>query len=341
MSDESLIAETTRAAAHERHATADLLSLLIEVERRGVHLGLGYSSMFTYCTRALLLSEQAAYSRITAGRTARRFPKVLRMLADGALTLSSVGLLAPHLTDETVDSMLDAAAHKSSRETERLIATWHPLPDIPATVRALSVPSARGIDSATSPLLEVAAGSGAVSHPDCRIAVSVAPAQALVAAPASRTVVAPLAPARFLLKLTITEDTHDKLQRARSLLRHSIPDGDTDTILNRALTLLLDQAVRAKCALTSKPRRTAVAAGAGRHIPAAVRREVWQRDGGRCVFAGTDGRCGETAFLEYHHVIPYAAGGSTDASNLQLRCRAHNAYEAQAFFGRSEDIGTR
>jgi hypothetical protein len=62
LSDETLIAETTRAAATERHATAEFLTLLIEVERRGLHLGLGHSSMFVFCTRALRLSEQAAYS---------------------------------------------------------------------------------------------------------------------------------------------------------------------------------------------------------------------------------------------------------------------------------------
>jgi hypothetical protein len=37
--------------------------------------------------------------------------------------------------------------------------------------------------------------------------------------------------------------------------------------------------------------------------------------------------------LEFHHVVPFAAGGSADASNIQLRCRAHNLYEADLFFG--------
>jgi hypothetical protein len=36
------------------------------------------------------------------------------------------------------------------------------------------------------------------------------------------------------------------------------------------------------------------------------------------------GRCPETGCLEYHHVTPFASGGKTMASNLELRCRAHN-----------------
>ncbi len=70
-----------------------------------------------------------------------------------------------------------------------------------------------------------------------------------------------------------------------------------------------------------------------RHIPAAVRREVWARDGGQCAFVGTNGRCIERGFVEFHHVVPYAAGGQTTAENLELRCRSHNVYEAKLYFG--------
>jgi hypothetical protein len=72
-----------------------------------------------------------------------------------------------------------------------------------------------------------------------------------------------------------------------------------------------------------------------RHIPAAVKREVWARDQGRCTFVGAEGRCGERAFLEFHHIVPYAAGGAATAKNVTLACRAHNGLEADRFFGRT------
>jgi hypothetical protein len=68
-------------------------------------------------------------------------------------------------------------------------------------------------------------------------------------------------------------------------------------------------------------------------VPAATQRVVWQRDGGRCAFTGPQGRCTATALLEYHHVVPFAAGGETSPKNLELRCRAHNQYEADRYFG--------
>ena len=50
-------------------------------------------------------------------------------------------------------------------------------------------------------------------------------------------------------------------------------------------------------------------------------------------FVGTSGRCLEQGFLEFHHVIPFADGGETLATNIQLRCRAHNHHEARMWFG--------
>lgn len=41
----------------------------------------------------------------------------------------------------------------------------------------------------------------------------------------------------------------------------------------------------------------------------------------------------ERGFLEFHHAVPFADGGPTAAANLQLRCRAHNLYEADERFG--------
>ena len=71
----------------------------------------------------------------------------------------------------------------------------------------------------------------------------------------ARAVVAPLAPHRYKLQLTIGQETHDKLRRLQDLLRHSIPTGDRKRSLDRALTLLLAELERTKCAATERPRR--------------------------------------------------------------------------------------
>jgi HNH endonuclease len=151
--------------------------------------------------------------------------------------------------------------------------------------------------------------------------------------PVRPAIVAPLSPERYKVQLTITRDTHDKLRRAQGLMRHTVPDGDPAVIFDRALSALLDVLEKRALGRTPNPRPRRDARRVSRHVPAAVRREVWARDGGRCTFVGTDGRCSAREFLELHHVVPYADGGATEATNLTLRCRAHNQHDAAVRFG--------
>ena len=78
----------------------------------------GCASMFSYCTRVLHLAEGAAYNRIEAARAARSYPLILELFEQGAITLTAVRLLAPHLTAENHVAVLTSATHKSKREIE-------------------------------------------------------------------------------------------------------------------------------------------------------------------------------------------------------------------------------
>jgi hypothetical protein len=138
LSDCELLAATERAATNERHLTAELLALLGEVDARRLYLGQSCASLFTYCTQALHFSEHAAYHRIEAARAARQFPVILNMVAEGALTLTTVTLLRPHLTMQNHAALLDAARHKSKREVEHQIACLAPQPDERTVVRKLA-----------------------------------------------------------------------------------------------------------------------------------------------------------------------------------------------------------
>ncbi|MBL0277410.1 MAG: HNH endonuclease [Anaeromyxobacter sp.] len=71
-----------------------------------------------------------------------------------------------------------------------------------------------------------------------------------------------------------------------------------------------------------------------RFIPAAVRREVWQRDGQRCQFPlDRGGTCGATHRLELDHLVPLALGGQATAANLRVVCARHNRYAARLALG--------
>lgn len=136
----------------ERRATAHLIALLMEVDSRKLYAGQGYSSLFSFCVQMLHLSEHAAYLRIEAARSARRYPKILDRLADGSLHLTAVSLLGLHLTAANHLEVLDSARHKSKRDIEQLVARLRPQPDVPAVIRKLPAPTRALVPGSEAPL---------------------------------------------------------------------------------------------------------------------------------------------------------------------------------------------
>jgi hypothetical protein len=333
LSDAQLLAEVLRLVGAERRATATLIRSLVELDARRLYLAEGFSSLFAYCTQALRLSEHAAYGRIEAARAARRFPAVLDALESGSITLTTVTLLAKHLTPENHARVLASARHKTKREVEQLVAELRPLPDVAPIVRRLPTPNV--VPHASAGHETLSSGSEPTGTPpnprQLEPATPLAPAASTTAS--HRPVIAPLAPERYKVQLTVSRETHDKLRRAQDLLRHTIPGGDPAEIFDRALTMLVEHLEKTKCGAVTRPRSSKPATEGSRHIPAAVKREVWKRDDGRCAFVGSRGRCSERGFLEFHHVVPFAAGGTADVSNIQLRCTRHNRFEAELYFG--------
>ncbi|HET7099477.1 MAG TPA: HNH endonuclease [Patescibacteria group bacterium] len=56
-----------------------------------------------------------------------------------------------------------------------------------------------------------------------------------------------------------------------------------------------------------------------RLIPSEVKKEVWKRDGGKCV------KCGSIENLHFDHELPFSKGGtSLTAKNVRLLCMKHN-----------------
>jgi hypothetical protein len=340
LSNTELTAEVSRLARCEREATAALIVHLAEFDARRLFEGASYSSLFKYCMAVLHLSEDAVYNRIKAARAARDYPVIIERLESGALSPTTVRLLAPRLTRENHQELLAAASGKGKRAVEELLARRFPQPDVPARVRKVS-------RRPVTPALEVAP-AGAPAAYTCPV---VAGCEPLAAAPppvaprtkaplalpvlaAPRPVVRPLAAERYEIRFTASAEMRDKLHLAQDLLGHAIPSGDIAQVFDRALTLLVADLSRKKFGVTERPRRSRGQSAESRNVPADVRRLVATPDQRRCAFIAPNGRrCDERRFLEFHHVIPYAAGGQPTAENIQLRCRAHNGYEADLFYG--------
>jgi hypothetical protein len=281
------------------------------------------------------------------------------------LNLSTLRLLGPHLDQDNHERLLAMAKGRGKREVEELVARIAPRPDVSSSIRrlpgpprpsialrALAAPESEAVtvhgcslvagESRSTPAPSADVRSPALGEP-----ASAAPAERPECAQGPRTAaplrgsarpqsdIAPLAPERYRIQLTVGRETHDRLRRLQDLLRRELPDGDPAAIFDRALTALEDKVRRTRQAATSSPRPARDGSVRSRHVPASVKRAVWRRDGGRCAFVAASGRrCCERAFLEIHHQEPFGAGGETSAANLSLRCRPHNVHEAERVFGR-------
>jgi hypothetical protein len=287
-----------------------VIAHLSEGEARGLFTKLGYSSA-QYCRVVLHFSEHEAYLRIAAARCALRFPVILKLLADGEITLTTIKLLNPHLTPENHLALLAEARHKSKFEVKEIVARLDPQAPVPPSVWELPR-------------------------------------------------VNPLAPKIYKVEFTAGQNTYEKLLQLQALLRHRVPSGDIGVVFDLSLTMTLDLLTTKKIGRGPGNQRNSVRTEPGkedesiqldplpeglakipddmvlnsRYIPKAIRNEVWQRDEAQCAYRSPAGeRCQSRDWLEFHHVKPYAWGGTATAKNIELRCRPHNAFEGAQQFG--------
>ena len=93
LGDQQLLEQTRRLAANQRCLEVHILDHLDEIDRRGLALRRGFSSLFDYAVRELRFSDAAAQRRIQAMRLCRRHGWVRASLQSGELSMTAAGQL--------------------------------------------------------------------------------------------------------------------------------------------------------------------------------------------------------------------------------------------------------
>jgi 5-methylcytosine-specific restriction endonuclease McrA len=172
----------------------------------------------------------------------------------------------------------------------------------------------------------------------------------------SPSVVQPLSPGRYKVQFTASAEFHRKLERLQALTDSKASAGDLAAVIEQAVTEKLERLEARRFGRTRAPRKSTAetnlrqrsgtvrtdteqgrdSAPSSRHIPAAVRRAVYERDSGRCRYVNEQGRrCEERDRLEFHHRHPFGFGGEHSVKNVRLMCQAHNAFLAECDYGRA------
>ncbi len=282
--------------------------------------------MFYFLHRELGLSKGAAFYRKTAAELIQRFPEIGDALRDGRLCLTTIVELAKVITPENRHEILPRFFLVSKAEAKEVAVEMNP---------AEAAPHRDVVTSVRVPAAPLALELPARADPDHE---SVHPANLTTSKPAPPPPeppvrVEPLTARESRVHFTASREFMKKLAAARDALSHSHPNAGIEQILEAGLDLLLDRHAKRK-GIVKNPRAVPPPSTDPKYVPAHVRREVWERDGGRCQFRMANGEiCGSTHQVEIDHVHPSAAGGASTVENCRLACKGHNQLAARRFFG--------
>ena len=291
--------ELKRLYARERTAMVDFLLALVEFDRRRLYLELGYNSLWKFCLEGLHLGEGATNLRTRAVTLLQQFPSLVEPLRDGRLTLSTLCEIGKILTRDNLADIVERAAWKTREEAEEIVASVRPK-------QAVS----EGLFRAPLPK----------------------PASATVR-PQPRTF-EPISLTRWRYRALVSKATRGKLLAAQHLAASTV-GMDWDAVLAAMADAFIEKVEKRLAKKTDRPQKKPRMPKDDGTIPAEVRRQVWDRDGGCCSWVGPDGhRCSERRYLHYDHIVPRARGGSSSVDNIRLLCSKHNQHHADQTLGR-------
>jgi hypothetical protein len=123
------------------------------------------------------------------------------------------------------------------------------------------------------------------------------------------------------LKITITEELHQKLNALKSELSHINPSMNYAELLEILVDKVNKQPVPKKSPPTERVTKS---------IPAEVKRQVFQRDNGKCTYPN----CHSKHLLQYDHIKPKTFEGQHSIDNLRLLCFNHHKLITEKTFGK-------
>lgn len=322
-------------AVRENLEGARLIAHINEIRDRGYHLELGYSSLFEYCVKRLKLGEGVVYRKMQVAGACGKYPHILEALFANSLQLTTASLIAPHLTDDNVESLIAMAQHTSKRDLEKSLVRLAPKQTFRSSVR--KQPSREPKVSLPEKKPETAAPQGAQPGP--------------------RDLVEPATGERYNFRFSAAKEFTEKFERLAEVLGIESPQSHLEEIFDRAIELALDKKdpkrkrARRREREAKKERSRAPRPGEAatvteesptrespavtRHVPSEVRERVLERAGYQCQYRGPDGvRCSSRIGLEVEHTKPFAVWRTHAEQHLEAFCPAHNRFAAEKFYGR-------
>jgi dsDNA-binding SOS-regulon protein len=267
-----------------------MLEVLQKIDTGHRYRILGYKSLYQYAVIALKLSESRAYSFILVSRKAAQIDKLKDAFKKNEITLSKAKRISSVINSQNAEEWLDRAKKLSQRMLERAVVKVNPQ---------------MGIQEGTRFIAENT----------------------------------------LELKIAITPQTERRLKRAQDLLCQKKNRAvNLEETLREMLTLFLDKndpVVKAsrvlKTAKTTNKSQSTVNSNSKKEalserttLQSSLKHQLFLRDQGRCQERdplSPEGICGDSRWIDSHHIVRVHEGGLNTLENLVLLCRAHHQIE--------------
>ena len=305
ITNDSLLQKTKTLAQNERELTLNILQHLREIERRRLFAEIGFPSLFEYAVKELGYSEGAAQRRISSMRLLKSVPEITQKVESGAMTLTTLAKAQSFFRAEKIETkkqkleVLNALVGKSAWEVQKTFVARAEHPE------KLFVEKVKPVSKKLAQITLLA---------DEELLKQIEELKNLRGGPAMQL--------QEVFKFALGET----LKKLRSKKPSVAPIAESNKKSGGAII---------------RPAPTAAAAAMGqatRYIPSGVRRQVWQRDEGKCRYIDPKSgrKCSCKYGLELDHIKPFARGGKNQVDNLRLLCFAHNQHSAIRTFGRKK-----
>jgi RuvA, C-terminal domain/HNH endonuclease len=298
-------------AIKQRRATLDAEEArwLREAEALQIWRPLGMVSALDYLERALGYAPRTAQERLRVARALGSLPALTAALSSGELAYSAVRELTRVATPGTEAAWVAAAAGKSLRQIEALVADHRPgdhpddSPDPEARTHVVRFEVAAETFALVRQARMLLDDEHRINLPDDAFIAALCGTVLDGASACAST-----GRAKFQIAVTVCERCRQGWQEGAGA---QIP------IDAAAVDRALCDAQHIGSIDSTTPTR------AHQDIPPSVKRLVWRRDGGRCRVDG----CRSARGIDIHHLVRRIDGGSHNASNLILLCSAcHQAH---------------
>lgn len=355
LSHQELLENTRELVQSATSLEVKILYHLDEIRCRGLDGCLGHRSFIQFAVEGLGMTLDQAAKRSAAVTNCRRWPELMLLLEKGQISLTTINLVAPKLTNANKTILLNEILGKSTREVRQL------LDEVDAQGQRRSMPALIDVKlQLPQQVMErwqeakaLVSGAKMVTLEDALIQIvddymnrhhPLAKAKRAAARQTKNAVASEVA----INDMPESESSQMTDCRTTMSSRH----GDTATpghlcssasLETGAVAATSDPDCRATTSNTeyshdidgSAPQPAILQPASparvkpNRHIPAALQNALWLRSGGRCEAQG----CGATHQLQIDHKQAFSRSGRYELSNLQLLCTSCYRLKMRREFG--------